>query len=268
MRTRLSLFFLTLLLFKTLSASDETSVITNPVRADGFGSQFQSIIYAAIYAELNNKDYLYSPFISMEHNYSNDPNFIEKKEVLINFIGSFRINTDMVLQRSMSIQPFQVFFDQNIESCVNSNALKRIKEVFRLNKDPHSYFDDNYLNIAVHIRRPNSHDSRSVGTDAPDDIYLKIINYLRDFYCLKNPLFHIYSQGDVGIFEKIYKCSDVVFHINETIEDTFSSMVFADALVIGSSSLSYVAGILSEGTVYYVPFWHPPLPNWIVLDEK
>ena len=52
--------------------------------------------------------------------------------------------------------------------------------------------------------------------------------------------------------------------INESIEDTFTSLVLADVLVISKSSYSYIAGILSEGIVYYQPFWHSPLPNWKV----
>jgi hypothetical protein len=38
----------------------------------------------------------------------------------------------------------------------------------------------------------------------------------------------------------------------------------AELLILGRSSLSYVAGILSSGkTVVAAPeFWHPPLSNW------
>ena len=53
--------------------------ITNPERTDGFGAQFQTIIASAIYAELNNIPYIYTPFKMMEHNYDNDPEFLPKK---------------------------------------------------------------------------------------------------------------------------------------------------------------------------------------------
>ena len=43
-------------------------------------------------------------------------------------------------------------------------------------------------------------------------------------------------------------------------------MVLADVLVAGASSFSYTAGILAEGTVYYTPFWHEPLPHWISIE--
>ena len=104
------------------------------------------------------------------------------------------------------------------------------------------------------------------GSDIPDEVYLEIIHFLRCRYASQNPKFHIYSQGDVKPFEERFGYSDTVFHIDAAIEETFSSMVLADVLVTSASSFSYVAGILSEGAVYYIPFWHPPLPNWIVLD--
>jgi hypothetical protein len=43
-------------------------------------------------------------------------------------------------------------------------------------------------------------------------------------------------------------------------------MVLADILVTGASSFSYTAGLLSEGIVYYIPFWHAPLPHWTPVD--
>jgi hypothetical protein len=55
-------------------------------------------------------------------------------------------------------------------------------------------------------------------------------------------------------------------HINESVENTFTGMVLADVLVTAASSLSYTAGILSEGIVYYIPFWHVALPHWISIN--
>ena len=43
---------------------------------------------------------------------------------------------------------------------------------------------------------------------------------------------------------------------------TISKMVRARNLVIGKSSMSYVAGLLSKQTVWYPEFWHPPMPDW------
>ena len=52
-------------------------------RTDGFGAQFQTIIYGIIIIETQGQTYYHTPILSMEHNYDNDPNFLNKVEELI-----------------------------------------------------------------------------------------------------------------------------------------------------------------------------------------
>jgi len=235
----------------------QEDVETNFSQGDGFGSQFQNIIAASIYAELNNKTFLYTPFTAMEHNYENNPNFIAQKEWLINFIGNFDINP----YPNIPIKNYKEFFDQNIQVCAQSNTLQKIKAVFRANKRKENYFDSNYFNIAIHIRRSNPHDTRIDGTDVPNEVFRGIIKALRIKYQTQNVLFHIYSQGNATNFI-MFEEPDIKLHLNETVEDTFPAMVLADALVISASSFSYTAALLSNGDVYYIPFWHRALPHW------
>jgi hypothetical protein len=267
MKKTCTIILMILVLPNIVLARRASEVVTNPFRADGFGAQFQSIIHTVIYAELNDKKFVYTPFRGMEHNYENEPDFLEKKERFINFIGNFEVNNVFSIQPRLTNE-MNKFFEDNLSRGANSCSLKRIKEVFRLNKDYKNFFKNENLNIAVHVRRPNPHDTRPEGCDIPDKVYLKIIDYLRDIYAWRRPLFHIYSQGDYKTFEGCFNASDMVCHINGSVEETFSSMVFADVLVTSASSLSYVAGMLSDGVVYYIPFWHSPLPHWKVLDHS
>lgn len=236
--------------------------ITNGERVDGFGSQFQEAICAVIYAELTNKKFIYTPFKEMEHNYSDDPNFISRKEWLTNFIGNFDINTNRGMPPEAN---YKAFVDNHIIQASKTIALERVKKIFRANKKAENHFCNNNFNIAVHVRRPNPHDSRVLGTDVPDEVFLDVIGALRKLFASKNPLFHIYSQGEKERFTQFY-APDIALHLDESVEDTFISMVLADVLVTSPSSLSYVAGLLSEGIVYYIPFWHRPLPHWISVD--
>ena len=241
---------------------------TNPKRGEGFGSQFQTIISSVVYAELNNKKYAYTPFLMMAHNYNNSPDFTSKKELFINFIDNFE-TIDTINKENYRINSgvnYKAFFDANVIKCTNSHALKKIKRIFRANKKIDNYFNNENLNIVIHIRRPNPHDNRILGADTPDTVFFNIINRLRLVYSSKNPLFHLFSQGNSEDF-KAFNVQDTVLHINESIEDTFLAMVLADVLVTGASSFSYTAGLLSEGTVYYIPFWHTPLPHWITVDS-
>lgn len=150
--------------------------VTNLDRNDGFGAQFQTLIYAVIYADLHNLDFVYSPFNKMEHNYDNDPTFLAKKEWLINFKDNFEINIENAPQVGWDVIDF---FEKNLDICVKSKALQKIKRIFRENKNRNNYFDCNRFNIVIHARRPNSQDNRLYGADVPDDIYLSIISERR-----------------------------------------------------------------------------------------
>ncbi len=235
---------------------------THLQKTDGFGSQFLGIIGSVIVAELGNMQYVYTPFKTMEHNYNNDPNFLIKKEWLINFIDNFELSKNNT--RVLGSTSF-FYFEENLAKLANSFSLKKIKYIFRANKNINKYFNNENLNIAVHIRRPNPHDNRIWGADTPDAVFLNIINKLRIIYSSKKPLFHIYSQGNNENF-KTFDALDVVLHINASIEDSFTSMVLADVLVTSLSTFSYTAGLLSEGVVYYIPFVVDPLPHWISVD--
>jgi hypothetical protein len=115
--------------------------------------------------------------------------------------------------------------------------------------------------VAVHIRKQNTEDNHTLGVY--NDVYfLNTIDYIRSTYTDKT-IFHIYSQGDEKNFLH-FKNEDVVLHLNEPIESTFYSMVTAQILVMSKSSLSYTAAMLSDGIVYYLPFWHKPASSWLI----
>ena len=80
----------------------------------------------------------------------------------------------------------------------------------------------------------------------------------------KDILFHIYSQGNIRNFIDLDN-DNVMFYINYDIIETFKGLVSAEALVTSPSSLSYVAGLISDGEIYYKRFWHKPRNNWIIF---
>jgi len=245
----------------------QREVIANMRRYDGFGAHMLEIITAVIYAELHDREFCYRPFDAMEHNYDNDPDFLAKKEKLLNFFDYFETFDEAVQKNYTIVSEFYVpFFDENVEKCANSRPLKKIKKIFRANKNTKNYFKNKNFNIAVHIRRPNPHDNRIYGTDIPDDFYAEIINKLRAKYSSRNPLFHIYSQGDIENFD-MYHAPDVILHLNESVEDTYLPLVLADVLVTGRSSFSYTAGYLSDGIVYYNSYMHAALPHWTPVEK-
>ena len=144
-------------------------------------------------------------------------------------------------------------------------SLKKIKNVFRANKKRSNYFSNEYCNIAIHVRRPNPHDTRIEGSDTSDRVFLHIINKLRTVYASKKPLLHLYSQGESKDF-KIFEAQDVVLHLNDTVEDSFTSMVLADVLVTAASSLVILQVFCQKALFIIFHFWHVPLPHWISVN--
>jgi hypothetical protein len=57
----------------------------------------------------------------------------------------------------------------------------------------------------------------------------------------------------------------MLFYIDEDLKDTFTALVGSDILVTSRSSFSYIAAILNDGEIYYLPFWHKPKKNWIII---
>jgi len=246
--------------------------VTNPTKSsDGFGENFKLLIYSVMFAELHGCKFLYTPFKQMEHNYDMDPEYLAKKEHLINFIGNFELAPEEDDMKPYVLDTFELlrFYQTNIKRCAESRSLDMIKDLFRANKtDP---FDKTYMNVAIHIRRmnkedykrTNDHNACLMGMDVPDDLYLTSIGQVEQITGDRPVLVHIFSQGKPEDFEIYLKHhNNVVLHLNEDLESTFAQMVYADVLLTAPSALSYSAGLLSRGIVFYIEFCNPKLPHW------
>jgi hypothetical protein len=264
-------------MFCTLS-DPETVTNNRLLTGEGFGMHYAFIINAMLYAEKYDKKFIYTPFTTLSHNYDNDPNFLTKIEKFINIIDHFPINYDLVFQENQFIGLPNNYLPE-------SKTLKTVKTLFFAEKQKEKYFSDNHTNIAIHIRKLNSHDVTPL--HRPDQtlaFYCELIKFLRVKLFMPSKHYHIYSQGTIDEF-KILESDDVFLHINETLEDTFSALALADVLVTASSCFSYTAGFLSNGFVMYFPMpdnyghitfgkivngnqefmltpGHVPLPSW------
>ena len=237
--------------------------ITNKKRSDGFGAQYQTIIFTILFSELSNLEFVYTPFTEMEHNYDNDPFFIDKKEELINILNNFK-NVNEIDQSKLvdfSLQEIYKKVEHNIDYCLSTESFKKIKTVFFENKNKNINLSVGKT-VCVHIRRPNQFDIGDYGYSS-DEHFLKVLDKIiqknKDIKKIK-----IYSQGNNEDFKKFSKY-DVELNLNLSIEDTFINLVFSDILVLSKSSLSYCSGLLCNGEVYYTTFWHKPLKNWIKI---
>ena len=230
---------------------------------DGFGAQYQKMIETYILYKYNGLNVAYKPFTNIEHNYNNDPEYICKLENLINLKDNIiNVNANMNLHHVDFCNLVWHNFEYNIDILCDSEHMNFIKQCFWKNKNKNFYNNDK-INVAIQIRRENSHDKGLAGERAttPNSYYLNIMDHIRKKH--KNVLFHIYSQGNISQFHELIG-DDVKFYLNHDIIKTFIGMVASNILVISPSSFSYVAALISDAEVYYKPFWHKPKKNWII----
>jgi hypothetical protein len=232
---------------------------TNHIRDDGFGAIFQNLVFDILFVENNGDKFVYSSIPAIDHNYNGEPDFTVALEKYMGISDAYSF--EGVIQAQ--VIPFLYSYptvEKNIDAMFNSAAFHKLRAIFYKGKV--SRFDSTYINVAVHIRRFNTRDIRVAGSDTPNSYYLDVMNKIRAKYLGRPLKFHIYSQGIPESFNE-YIADDVILHLNESIQDTFTDFVFADILVTSQSSFSYIAALLSRGIVYYQKFWHPPLAHWI-----
>jgi hypothetical protein len=241
---------------------------TSIISKDGFGAQYQRIIQTYIYCNMNNLNFVYNPLDQVEHNYDNDNEYNNKLENLMNL----KNNIKNIKENEMNIEVLdygsqvRYQFEDKIDEYCNSEHMQFIKQCFWENKNK-NFFNNDKINVAVHIRRENIVDNGQAEerVTTPNHYYLNIMNLIRQKNKDKNVLFHIYSQGNIEQFQELER-EDVLFYLNEDIIPTFIGMVSAKILVISPSSFSYSAALISDGEIYYKPFWHKHRSNWNICN--
>jgi hypothetical protein len=239
--------------------------LTNILRpGEAFGAVFQGLIWDILFCECNGYEFVYQNMPEIFGNYDNRKNFYESLICYMAVKGNYLFIDDVSdndVNKNIIRELKYDMIEKNIDLVHNSPSFHKYKQFFYKGKS--SRFDNNYFNVAVHIRRPNKYDVRIEGADTSNTYYKNIMNTIREKHNDKKIMFHIYSQGDLNNFSDLIG-ADVTFHLDEFLLDTFTDFVFADALIISASSFSYTAALLSNGEIYYMPFWHKPLSNWIV----
>ena len=244
---------------------------TNVQQGDGFGSQYHHIIEIFLWCKLNNLNYVHNPIESSEHNDDNTQEYIDELNSIMNMhSGDLPLYKDhpYAMEVHYTFQKIMDYMekDNNRSLAIRSEHMKTLKEMFWKNKEK-DFFKNDKFNVALHVRRPNKNDSRLAGADTVDQYYIEKIENILETYKDKDIVFHLYSQGSEEMFDA-YKKYSTVLHLNESLLDTFTGMVAGDVLVISASSMSFAAGLLSDGTVYYHPFWHKPVDTWITDNNE
>lgn len=252
--------------------------LTNDLRGDGFGAQYQSILWSIIFAEVNGHTFFYSNIETMNNGLHTDTKFIEDAVKCMNVKGNYPDVHDVakvapphdLTVYALKWPYFYKEIEHDMERFHSSESFTRVKNLFYKGKE--SPFDDKHFHVAVHIRKLVKYD-KVFETDTrslDDSYYINCMEAIQHTYSKtqnKPILFHMYSVGNEEEFT-MYKKFPIQFHLEDDTFESFIGMVFADMLVICPSSMSYTAGLLSNGIVIYKPFWHPPRMSWLTLETK
>ena len=257
-------------------------MITNTIRHDGFGAQYQSIISTIVCSELRSVEFIYSK-PDFETVYECEADYLRS---LLNLENSFRNLSSLSEKEKKIVQPMDIglsysIFESNLDLCLKSKSIENIRRLY-IEKNKNQY-DKTYTNVAIHIRRCSKHknidlSSHHDGIDIkntpvnllpslsnrflPDSYFLNIIKQIKIKPSIKPLKFHIFSEGKDNDFSN-FKQPDIQLHLNESVQNTFSNLVHADILVTSPSSFSYTAALLSTNIIYAKSFWHANASHWI-----
>lgn len=133
-----------------------------------------------------------------------------------------------------------------------NNDLKEQYNCARQKNPVLSYFDSNFINVAVHIRRGainrKDYPSRWISTTE----YYDIIKNIQNKH--PNTFFHIYSLGEIDDFKELHDFKNIQFHLNENDLISFDHMVRSDIFINSKSAFSVLVNYLHRGYKIYFPW--------------
>jgi len=248
---------------------------TNQLRSDGFGANYQTMIYAILYAEVYcNSEFVYTK-PDLKTIYENEA---EELENIMNLSKYFKSECEIENKSEISVVEIMhsyAVINSDLKRYLNSPTMNKIRNAFKENKNV-SIFDNSFNNISIHIRRPSLHknidnsDEHKEGWDktkmsidelirftprfTDERYFIDIISKINNEYTNKQNVFHIFSEGEMRDFSN-FKGDNIVFHLNEDIKTSTIYMVMSDILVISKSAFSYSCALLNEKLTYNIEIY-------------
>jgi hypothetical protein len=126
------------------------------------------------------------------------------------------------------------------------------------------YFQPDDFNISLHIRRFTKTDCdpspmRQLYDPSKNQEILENAKKIVSKYRNRNPVLHVYAQGDESDFKFLDAAADrVKYHVEEYPIISLYHMIHSDVLIMSNSSFSYVAHLLGKPISYVrKDFYHP-----------
>lgn len=277
-----------------VSGQDCIYLTQEPNKGAGIGHQMGNWNAGYWYAQRFGVQYAYSPFSkpSWDDFLGFGEGEVTAKELLTKGYKKRKLpyfdekkEEDMQLIQGM-IDAYRnqkvVFFlelDQFYEA--QYGVMEHIKKKFHhasARKQEKLVYQENCLNIAVHIRRGDivigqttqaeGLTKRWLTTEYSANIIKSIVSIIpKD----KKYQIYVFSQGEIADFPELQDIEHLVYCLDMPARESFLHMVKADILITSKSSFSYKPALLSDGIkICPKQFWHgyPKDERWFVVDEK
>jgi len=254
--------------------------LTNRVRSDGGGSQVLYAFFTLAIADWLKMPYRHRPFERIEHYTGGEQDFIDKWNNVFDFSKHFGTPESFpVFSLGSRFQTLRALTSRSREVGITSHKFRDVS-------DRHPEILEEKRGILREIYSPRE------ATESVSSIPRGVLFHLRrgDVTSQSHPLrftavetlaedseilstalgLQLAERTVVGDLEPLEAelLAEKGFHVAST-DDAFGALhqlASAQVLVTGVSSFSYLAGLISQGTVVFRNFWHPPMADWVSLS--
>jgi len=199
---------------------------------------------------------------------------------LFNEFNSFEVNLQKKIISSYSNERVVFVSEQDQGYRDQFGVIDILKEKFfnaPIRKKDRLFFNNKFLNIAVHIRRgdiiigqKNKNPNLLLRWQGTDYFINILKNILENFKTDKPVAIYVFSQGKIADFVEFNQFDNIHYCLDVNPMDSFLHMVFADILITSKSSFSYKPALLNNGIkICPKDFWHgyPGTSDWRLVDN-
>lgn len=219
-----------------------------PQSSEGFGSLLQFALSTYLLAKRNGLNYHHTPFVfehyQQEGKTPEEWNLELNRAIIQKFIPQI---SDQGIITNIHPEKFPLEFTVRNEP----EKLNEFVTTYWSRITQSSYFDNSFLNVAIHARTFNSTDCDSsefrelLSPGSISDVFiLAMIDQLQNIF--PRIKFHIYAKTPLLVFHYANNLN-VVLHCDGNLFDDLHHMITADLLIMSKSSLSLVASYYRKG---------------------
>ncbi len=238
-------------------------------KTDGGGAQVHAVLSVQAFCRRFGFTYLHTPFAQIEH--TSSPDEVARWESTF-ALGEGHADTESHGVPVVSVKNYTAKPALWVKPVVV--ALPHAHDYADKSQEDYNWYRDNKshgravgpVRMALHVRRGDVTPTHNADRYTPDAKILAMLDLVLSHIPDQQPEIHLYSQGRADDFAA-FAARGCILHLDEDALSDLAGLASADILIIGKSSFSYVAGLLSQGLVIYEPFWHRAGANWIAMND-